>query len=514
MPNYRYLIVITLLALTSAGAPNIILILADDMGYGEPAHAGGIVPTPALDQLAAEGMRFTDAHTSSSVCTPTRYGILTGRYNWRSRLKRGVLVNVDSSALLDPARLSLGDFLQEQGYHTGMVGKWHLGANWQPAQQKSPLDVGRTFNSWKVDYSKPFSGGPLDHGFDQAFFILSSLDMPPYLYLENDRSLSVPTVNKFYHHNEYNDYHRLGAGAEDFEASECLADWASRSRSYIKEQAKDEDKPFFLYLPLSSPHTPVTPGKLFKGKYPQYSWYADFVAETDWVVGQVLEELKASGIDKNTLLIYTSDNGFATYVEIPKMLAAGYRPSGDLRGAKTSIYEGGHRVPFLVRWPGKVKGGTQSDTTICTTDFMATFADILDKDLPANAAEDSFSFYPCLKGETGAIRPFTVHHSIGGKFAIRKGDWKLLLTAKERGWTVPGEEIAAQGETVQLYNLKDDPRETKNLEQEHPEKITELVADLAKAFRDGRTTLGPSQTNEGWPCVDKKLMAKFPILAE
>jgi arylsulfatase A len=505
---------VTLLGLTVAAAPNIVLILADDMGYGEPAHVGGLIPTPALDQLAAEGMRFTDAHTSSSVCTPTRYGILTGRYNWRSRLKRGVLVNVNAAALMDPARLSLGDFLQVQGYHTGMVGKWHLGANWVAAPEKSALDVGRNFSSWKVDYSKPFDGGPLDHGFDQAFFILSSLDMPPYLYLQGRQSLSIPTVNKSFPHNEYNDYHRTGAAAETFEASECLADWAARSRSYIKEQASDEEKPFFLYLPLSSPHTPVTPGKKFKGRYKQYSWYADFIAETDWVVGQVLEQLKASGVDDNTLLIYTSDNGFATYVEIPKMLAAGYRPSGDLRGAKTSIYEGGHRVPFLVRWPGQVKAGSQSDATVCTTDFLATFADILGKsaDLPANAAEDSFSFLPCLKGENSAIRPFTVHHSIGGKFAIRKGDWKLLLTAKERGWTVPGEEVLTQGEAVQLYNLKDDPRETKNLEKQEPAKIAELVADLGKAFRDGRTTPGPQQANEGWPCLDKKLMARFPIL--
>jgi arylsulfatase A len=496
--------------------PNIVLILADDMGYGEPAHAGGLIPTPALDQLAAEGLRFTDAHTSSSVCTPTRYGILTGRYNWRSRLKRGVLIQVNAKALMDPKRLSLAGFLQEQGYHTGMVGKWHLGADWKVSTEKSVHDVGKNFSSWKVDYSKPFRGGPLDHGFDQAFFILSSLDMPPYLYLEGDRALSIPSLNKSYPHNEYNDYHRTGAAAEDFEASECLAKWASRSRSYIKEQAADKEKPFFLYLPLSSPHTPVTPGKLFKGKYKQYSWYADFIAETDWVVGQVLEELKASGVDDNTLVIYTSDNGFATYVEIPKMLAAGYKPSGDLRGAKTSIYEGGHRVPFLVRWPGKVKAGSQSDSVVCTTDFYATFADILDKsaDILPNAAEDSFSFYPCMKGEHTEIRPSIIHHSIGGKFAIRKGDWKLLLTAKENGWTIPSVKISAQGKAVQLYNLNADPSESKNLEDLHPEKINELVSDLAKAFRDGRTTPGPMQSNEGWPIQDDKMMKQFPQLSE
>jgi arylsulfatase A len=498
--------------------PNIVLILADDMGPGEPSHAGGLIPTPALDQLASQGMRFTDAHTSSSVCTPTRYGILTGRYNWRSRLKRGVLVAASSAALMDPNRLNLPDFLQASGYHTGCVGKWHLGADWVKLPAVSKSRRKGQFESWNVDYGKPFRNGPLDVGFDEAFFILSSLDMPPYLYLRNDRAEKSPDVERGFPHNEYNDYQRIGAAAADFDASACLADWAAESRRFIKRRA-ETSKPFFLYLPLTSPHTPIRPGKKFKGRYKEYSWYADFMAETDWVVAEVLEQLKESGVEDDTMVIFTSDNGFAPYVKIPKMLAAGYRPSGSFRGSKASLYEGGHRVPFLVRWPGKVAAGSTCDTTVCTTDFFATFADILgDKDdIPEDAAEDSFSFYPCLNGGKRPTRPFTIHHGIGGKFAIRKNAWKLILaTDGGGGWGgLPGqEEINTPAKMVQLYNLAADPGETKNLEDSNPEKVVELVNDLAKALADGRTTPGARQTNEGWPYRHNPTTKQYPQLKE
>ncbi|MEN8715822.1 MAG: arylsulfatase [Verrucomicrobiales bacterium] len=502
-----------------AGAPNVVLILADDMGVGEVSHHGGLVPTPALDQMAAEGMRFTDAHTSSSVCTPTRYGILTGRYNWRSRLKNGVLTAVNSAALMDPERLSLPRFLQEAGYHTACVGKWHLGADWVP-HPEATKGKKKAFGSWTVDYRKPFRNGPTDLGFDEAFFILSSLDMPPYLYLRNDHAVEFPTIDRGFPHNEYNDYERVGAASETFDPSTCLADFAAESRRYIKARAEDKSEdPFFLYLALNSPHTPVVPGKAFKGKYPQFSWYADFIAETDWVVGEVLAELASSGIDENTLVIFTADNGFAPYVKIPKMFAAGYKPSGEFRGAKATLFEGGHRVPFLVRWPERVAAGSTSDSTICTTDFFATFADLLEKgeSIPANAAEDSFSFLPAMQGETGPIRPFTIHHSISGEFAIRKGPWKLLLSNKVKGgWGgMPGqEEINTPTKLVQLYHLGNDPGEGTNLEETHPEKIEELVNDLAKALADGRTTSGAPQSNEGWPYRQKATLQAFPQLAE
>ena len=344
--------------------------------------------------------------------------------------------------------------------------------------------------------------------------------MPPYVYLRNDVAEQVPTVERGFPHNEYNDYERVGAAADDFDASDCLADWAAESRSYIKRRAADEaSKPFFLYLPLTSPHTPIRPGKAFKGRYDQYSWYADFIAETDWVVAQVLEQLNESGIDNNTLVIFTSDNGFAPYVKIPKMLAAGYQPSGHFRASKGSIYEGGHRVPFLVRWPGKVDTGSSCETTICTTDFFATFADILGSKgtLPNDAAEDSFSIYPCLNGEQTSTRPFTIHHSISGKFAVRKGDWKLILTHDGGGgWDgLPGAtNIKTTSKLLQLYNLKTDPGETRNLEDSNPEKIDELVNDLAKALADGRTTPGTPQPNDGWPYRHQPTMKVYPQLKE
>lgn len=504
---------------TPTKAPNLILILADDMGVGEVSHNGGLIPTPALDRMAEEGMRFTDAHTSSSVCTPTRYGILTGRYNWRSRLKSGVFTAVNSRALMDPERLNLPLFLQQEGYHTACVGKWHLGVDWVPLTEGSKSRKEGNFASWMVDYTKPFRNGPVDLGFDEAFFLLSSLDMPPYLYLRNDRAVEVPTVDRGFPHNEYNDYERVGAASETFDPGTCLADFAAESRRYIADRAGDgSGDPFFLYLALNSPHTPIVPGKAFKGKYPQYSWYADFVAETDWVVGEVLEELAASGVDDNTLVIFTADNGFAPYVKIPRMLAAGYRPSGELRGSKATLFEGGHRVPFLVRWPGQVEAGQVSETTLCTTDFFATFAEILGKkdEIPANAAEDSFSFLSALKGGSAPVRPFTIHHSIGGEFAIRKGDWKLLLSNKTKAaWGgLPGQEaIETPAKLVQLYHLGNDPGETRNLEDSHPEKIEELIENLAKALADGRTTPGPPQSNDGWPYRHKPTLEAFPQLA-
>ncbi|MBT3200255.1 MAG: sulfatase-like hydrolase/transferase [Phycisphaerales bacterium] len=498
--------------------PNIVLILADDMGPGEPSYAGGLVPTPALDSLVKEGMQFTDAHTTSSVCTPTRYGILTGRYNWRSRLKSSVLFSPTDKALMDPARLNLPNFLQNAGYHTACVGKWHLGADWARLPKNANADKKKRSASWRIDYTKPFKNGPTDVGFDEAFFILSSLDMAPYVYLRNNRAVSIPTVNRGFPHNEYNKFQRIGAAAEDFQASNCLGDWAKESRSYIKRRAKDApNKPFFLYLPLTSPHTPIAPSKAFKGRYKQYSWYADFMAETDWVVAQVLEQLKESGVENDTLVIFTSDNGFAPYVKIPKMFAAGYKPSGSWRGAKATIYEGGHRVPFIARWPGKIAPSTKSDATVCTTDFFATFAELLGKKnaIPDNAAEDSFSFYPCLQGKKGEIRPFTIHHSISGKFAIRKGDWKLIMTTNAGGgWGLPGRNIKTTAKFVQLYNLKDDPGETKNLEDARPKIVEELVNDLAGALRNGRTTPGKKQTNEGWPYRDAATKKKFPQLKE
>ncbi|NWK54542.1 arylsulfatase [Verrucomicrobiaceae bacterium N1E253] len=514
----------------SAGdKPNIVLILADDMGPGEASYAGSIIPTPAIDRLAIEGANFTDGHTSSAVCTPTRYGILTGRYNWRSRLKKSVIFNTTSPALMDPDRVNLPAFLRSEGYHTGMVGKWHLGVDWvlfdhkgekykkllEEKRKEASRPKEKFFNSWMIDYTKPFKNGPVDVGFDSAFFVLASLDMPPYLYLEGNKATELPTTIKGWQHNEYNDHIRYGAASEGFEASEALETLAAKSREYIKEQAENTEKPFFLYLALTSPHTPVTPGKKFKGRYSQFSHYADFIAETDWVVEQVLEELKESNVDENTLVIFTADNGFAAYIPLPNMMKAGYAPSGPYRGAKTALYEGGHRVPFLMRWPKGIQPGLKINQTVCTTDFYATFADIIGKksSISVNAAEDSFSFLPALKGSSEPVRPFTIHHAGNGDFAIRQGDWKLLLTKKTGTGAFP-RKTRTTAQKVQLYNLKDDRAETKNLENAHPERIQSMVETFNQALRRGRTTPGPELKNDGWPIIDKNLMTTFPQLKE
>ena len=506
------------LVASAAQRPNIILILADDMGPGEPSYAGGIIPTPAIDQLAEEGIRFSDFHTSSAVCTPTRYGILTGRYNWRSRLKKGVLYGATSKALMDPNRVNLPAFLQKQGYYTGCIGKWHLGLDWNLLSKDDPKYKDKYFDSWKIDYTKPFKNGPIDIGFDEAYFVSGSMDLPPYVYLDGNKATAIPTVNKGLRHNEYNDFIRIGAATEDFDATKGLETWANKATAFIQQQAQKKDKqPFFLYLPLTSPHTPIAPGKDFKGRYPQYSMYADFIAETDWVVEQVLATLKQSNIDDNTMVIFTSDNGFAPYVRIPKMLAAGYAPSGPYRGSKGAIYEGGHRVPFLIRWPKGVTAGSTSSTTICSTDLYATFADMLGvkDEIPENAAEDSFSFYPCLFGKNQPTRPFTIHHGGSGDFSIRKGDWKMLMTTKTSGGgQFPRKGIKTPSKIVQLYNLKDDICESNNLEDQYPERIKELVNDLANALHDGRTTPGPKLKNDGWPYRHKETMDAFPQLRE
>jgi len=505
--------------------PNIVLIYVDDMGLGE--YGGGLIPTPAIDSLARDGMEFTDAHTSSSVCTPSRYSILTGRYNWRSYLKSNVIGGAGSKALMTPEMMSMPAFLQQSGYHTACIGKWHLGADFEhlPKTTSNPNPDGPATGNWAMDYTQPVKNGPTDVGFDEAFWLFASLDFAPYTYFRGNKAVTVPTVNKGFRQNEHSNFMRIGPAAEDFDPSTCLETWTEEACDYIQRRAKaPEQNPFFLYFALTSPHTPIVPGKGFKGCYPQYSWYADFIAETDYRVGQVLEQLQSLGLDDNTIVIFSADNGFASYVQIPKMFEAGYRPNGAWRNGKANLYEGGHRVPFLVRWPGKVKPGSRSDVTICQTDLYATFSDILgNKDtIPVNAAVDSFSFLSSLKGDSTPTRPFTIHHSINGNFAIRRGDWKLLLTDRpDVAWSLPFEKgLKTPAKLVQLYNLKDDPGETKNLEYSHPELIQVLVDQLVKAMRYGRTTPGPVQENEGWPYktgkhssdVQKTIVETFPQL--
>lgn len=502
----------------AATHPNVIFILADDMGIGDVSHNAGLAPTPHLDRLAAGGMRFTDAHTTSSVCTPTRYSILTGRYNWRSPLKKSVLYGL-SAPLIPAERKTVAGLLGDQGYRTGVVGKWHLGLGWQKMpngevfsgtpeleRKKNPAQLEKS--GWTIDYSQPVQGGPTQLGFDSSFIIPASLDMYPYVYLKDDQVVEVPTAMKA--------FHRLGPAGAEFEAVNCLRDFARESREFI---ANESDKPFFLYLPLSSPHTPIVPSENWEGKS-KLSQYGDFVMETDWVVGEVMDELEKQGITDQTLVLFTTDNGCSPQAKIPELQAKGHSPNGNLRGHKADIFDGGHRVPFIVRWPGTVEAGTQSNQLVSTVDFTATVAEIVGATdgIDTNTAEDSFSFLSILKGSDESTRPFLIHHSINGSFAIRDGKWKLNLCPGSGGWSDPRPAKALKNNSlpvVQLYDLENDIAESNNLIAAQPEVADSLVDELVTAIANGRTTPGERVSNDGWPgTINERVLERYPSLVE
>jgi arylsulfatase A-like enzyme len=479
------------LAAAAGSKPNIVYILADDLGYGDLRclNPQGKIATPHADRLAAEGMIFTDAHSSSSVCTPTRYSILTGRYNWRSRMKKGVL-NGFSPRLIEPGRQTVAAFLKEQGYATACLGKWHLGMDWPQADGQLP---GATENSKKIDYTKPIEGGPTALGFDSYFGIAASLDMPPFVYIENDRVTEIPTVEKT--------WVRKGIAGKAFDAMDVLPELTRRAVDYIGKSsaAAKQGKPFFLYLPLPSPHTPILPTKEWQGKS-GLNAYADFVMQTDATVGAVLDALDHAGVANDTLVIFTSDNGCSREANYPELADKGHHPSYQFRGWKSDIFDGGHRVPFLVRWPALVKAGGICDQLICLSDLFATSAAILDRKLPDHVAEDSVSILPALDGSaTKPLRGAVVHHSINGSFSIRQGSWKLILCPGSGGWStpLPGDPSTLKLPPVQLYDLSADIGETRNLQAEHPEVVGRLTKLLGDYVSRGRSTPGAPQQNTG-----------------
>ncbi len=488
--------------------PNIIYVLADDLGYGDVGafNPDSKIPTPHLDKLAAQGMIFTDAHTSSSVCTPTRYGILTGRYNWRSRLKQGVLTG-KSKALIPSSRTTAASLLKAQGYQTAYIGKWHLGWDWSVVDSVENKGAGWNIQDFDaIDYAGPITNNPNDLGFDYAYGHSGSLDMAPYVYVENGKATALPdtiTENK----GKYS-WWRKGPTASDFDHDDVTPNFFRRGIQYVKEHASDE-KPFFLYLPLPSPHTPILPTEEWQGKS-GLNPYGDFVMLVDDYMGRLTQAVKEAGIEENTMIIFTSDNGCSPAAKIEEMTAKGHYPSYVYRGHKADIYEGGHRVPFIVKWPARVAKGSSSDQTICTTDFVATCAALTGYALQDHEGEDSYSMLPVLDGSQGKkpLREATVHHSINGSFAIRKGDWKLIMCPGSGGWSFPrpNDKKAQEGlPRVQLYNLTDDPAEKNNLQAANPEKVAELQELLTQYIKNGRSTPGAPQTNEGEMSAWKQL---------
>ncbi len=489
--------------LRAADHPNIVFILADDLGYGDLGcyNPQSKIPTPRLDQLARQGMRFRDAHSPSSVCTPTRYALLTGRYAWRTRLQRNVLGPWDKP-LIAADRLTVSKLLQQHGYVTACIGKWHLGQNYVTTDGKAPSGGVKNVLT-NVDFAQPIGDGPIARGFNHYFGTIVP-NYPPYCFIEDDRTVGIPSIPT-----PGGDFNIPGPMVPDWRLEDILPKLTDHAVQWIEETAQGK-KPFFLYFALTSPHYPVVPAADFAGKT-EVGAYGDFVHQTDWSVGRVLDALERAGVADNTLVIFTSDNGAEITGEVnpgayDRVQQFQHRSSGELRGAKRDAWEGGHRVPFIARLPSRIKAGSISDEVICHVDFMRTVAAILEAKVPDNAAEDSVNLLPVLLGEhlDAPIREATVHHSARGKFAIRQGDWVLidapsgddngangepLWLKKERGYNsheYPGE----------LFNVRDDLAQRHNMWAEKPELVSKLQSLLKKYIAEGRSTPGASQAND------------------
>jgi len=487
----------------AGGAPNIVIIYADDLGYGDVQCYNperGKIPTPHIDRIAREGLRFTDAHSSSGVCSPSRYTLLTGRYHWRTRLQSGI-VGRWGSPVIPPNRLTIASLAKQAGYNTACIGKWHLGWNWPIDEKDKELfltggyggkkDITATDDhrrAWKKTFSQAIEGGPTANGFD-SYFGTNVPNWPPYCYIENDRTVGIPSEFANIELFQKNQASVQGPALVDWTLEPTLPELGRRTSAFIRSQSEKTD-PYLLYMPLTSPHTPIAVNDDWKGKS-GLNAYADLVMETDAIVGQVLQAIDKSGEADNTLVIFTSDNGCAPYIGVEDLEAMGHYPSGPLRGYKSDVWEGGHRVPFIVRWPEVVTSNSVNSNLIHQADLLATFAEILDQEIPDNAGEDSFSLFGLLQGEDSPVRIHAVSCSGKGLPGIRSGNWKLILGPGSGGWAKGSED-----EPIQLYNLAEDIGETQNLAAQQPERVTDMKAVLDSYIQFGRSTPGPAQKND------------------
>jgi len=474
-------------------APNVVFIFADDLGYGDVGafNPDSKIPTPHIDRLARQGIRFTDAHAPASVCVPSRYGLLTGRHMFRNRRV------FTKEALIEPGRLTLASLLKRAGYTTAMIGKWHLSFEGGGLNPGGGPSRGKEF-----DYANPLRGGPTDHGFDSFFGMHASLDVPPYFFIENDRVVEAPAAIIEEHHTAgvrsiQGEFWRGGAIASDFKHEKILSRFAERAMKYLESQAGSQ-QPFFLYFALTAPHPPWLPIERFRGKSGAGT-YGDFVMQVDDVVGRVVAALEKAGKTSDTLVIFTSDNGPTWYTD--DIQKYGHRAVGGFRGMKADVWEGGHRMPFIARWPGKIAAGASSALLVSFTDMLATFASLTGQKLPEGAGEDSFDVLPVLLGKSSKpIRETIVHEATwpSGMLAIRQGNWKLIPWLGEKsvfegfdargGFTPPSPEAAKPGGPQgQLYNLADDPGEQKNMYAKHPEVVRRLTGLLEQYRREGRS---------------------------
>ena len=469
--------------------PNIVIILADDLGYGDiraynPTR--GKIATPHLDRLAAEGMRFTDGHSSSGVCSPSRYTLLTGRYHWRTRLQSGI-VGVFGEPLIAPDRLTVASLAKRQGYRTAAIGKWHLGWDWPIDEGDKGLfrnykEADRTAPeadkaAWKKVFAQKIPGGPTTRGFD-TYFGTDVPNWPPFCFIENDQTVGIPDqpLPKALLGNNQASVH--GPALPEWKLERILPALTARACTFIDEAAR-KPEPFLLYLPLTTPHTPLAVNEAWKGKSGLNNAAADLIMETDAAVGPVLAALEKSGAAGNTLVLFTSDNGFASYVGAKELEQQGHYPSGPLRGYKSSAFEGGHREPFIVRWPAKVAAGSTCDQLVHHADVIATLAEIWGTALPPEAGEDSFSFLPLLKGATQPIRTHAISCAAAGTPSLRLGNWKYIAS-----------------QPAELYDLAADLGETKNLAEAQPARLAEMKALLEKLITNGRSSPGAAQKND------------------
>jgi arylsulfatase A len=478
--------------------PNIVVILADDFGVGDiQAHyPKNKIATPFLDKLVREGMSFTDAHSPSAVCTPTRYGLLTGRYSWRTRMQEWVIAAYEPP-LINVERLTLPQFLRDHGYETACLGKWHLGWDWVGPQKPQMHPIQRNFQKkLKWDFTRPIGGGPTERGFDYYFGVVLP-NMPPFCWIENNRVTQQPTAT--YQYKKEEGFVVMPRGFEGapmapgWKFDNILPELTRRGVDFIHQHA-EKDNPFFLYFPQTSPHEPVVPSESFRGKS-GIAPIADFVMETDWSAGQIIKAIDDAGIADNTLVIFTADNGHSHYTGWDELIAADHLPSGPYRGHKGDVWEGGHRVPFVVRWPGRVPAGSSSDQMVCLTDLFATCATLLQTRLPADSAQDSFSFLETAIGRQDsdvAPRSSMVNHSNFGEFAYRRDGWKLVYRLGKKNLN------ASRGEptVAELYDLSNDIAESHDLASSEPGRVKEMTNELAALIKNGASRPGATGSND------------------
>lgn len=465
--------------------PNIVVVLADDMGWGDlGCYGAGKIPTPAIDRLASEGVRASDCHSASAVCTPSRYALLTGRYAWRGPLKRWVLPG-HGPAIIEPGRPTLASMLSGAGYATGAFGKWHLGLDWAFRDGRridafapgTPLYHELEVNSWEVDYTRPFGGGPLELGFERFFGIAGSLDMPPYCFSSQDRTLGVPTEEKEVYHPQQ----RWGLQVPGWDDRAVDGRFVAEACEWIGGAVRS-GRPFFAYLALSAPHRPCLPPAFAEGAS-EAGPRGDMVCVVDWAVGEISGLLDSLGAAEDTVLIVTSDNGGElAYVDGD---THGHRVNGDWRGQKADIWEGGHREPFIARWPGRIPAGSSAEGLLCLADLMATLASAAGVVVPEGAGEDSVDALGMLTGDAPTSpRQSVVHHSGDGMFSYRRGRWKAVFGTGSGGFSDPrGGPCDVRVGSGGLYDLVSDPREEDNLWEERPEVVEGLYGELKRVAR-------------------------------